>query len=250
MKSYSVYITELDNVATLRAWPNDDIRNVLMLIAMIPARMGSQRLKQKNLRKLSGIPLITIAIRKCKKIGVFDEIWVNSEHLSFKEIAIEEGVLFHHRPLKLGDNQATSEQYIAEFLQNHQCEYVVQVHSIAPLLSVDDVRQFVNALTSDKYDCLLSVDIVQIECAYRNQPINFTFSEKTNSQDLEPIQRISWSISGWKRDTYLNAIGAGRCATYAGRVGFYPVSQLASHVIKTENDLMIAEALLPLVKDD
>jgi len=30
-----------------------------MILAMIPARMGSQRLKQKNLRELAGIPLIT-----------------------------------------------------------------------------------------------------------------------------------------------------------------------------------------------
>jgi CMP-N-acetylneuraminic acid synthetase len=56
-------------------------------LAMIPARMGSQRLKQKNLRELGGIPLITHAIRKCIDAGVFDETWVNSEHTAFGEIA-------------------------------------------------------------------------------------------------------------------------------------------------------------------
>ena len=35
-----------------------------MNIAMIPARMGSQRLKQKHLRELGGVPLITHAIHK------------------------------------------------------------------------------------------------------------------------------------------------------------------------------------------
>ena len=214
---------------------------------MIPARMGSQRLKQKNMRELAGVPLITRAIRKCKEPGVCDEIWVNSEHPAFAAIAEAEGVEFHQRPESLCNDQATSEQYIAEFLEKHQCEYVVQVHSIAPLLSIADIRQFVGFLENGECDCLLSAELVQIECVYRNQPVNFNFSEKTNSQDLEPVQRLSWSISAWRRSTYLAAVAAGQCATYSGKVGFHPVSQLAGHVIKTEDDLKIAEALLPLV---
>ena len=53
------------------------------VLAMIPARMGSQRLKRKNLRELGGVPLIIRAIRKCLAAGVFDEVWVNSEHPTF-----------------------------------------------------------------------------------------------------------------------------------------------------------------------
>ncbi|HQM22933.1 MAG TPA: cytidyltransferase [Kiritimatiellia bacterium] len=216
-------------------------------LAMIPARMGSQRLKQKNLRELAGVPLITRAIRKCKAAGVFDEIWVNSEHLAFGEIALAEGVQFHRRPEALGNNQATSEQFVREFLEAHPCEFVVQVHSIAPLLTVQEIVGFVNELKTGNWDCLLSAEPIQIECTYRGQPVNFTFSQKTNSQDLKPVQRISWSITGWRRETYLIAAEAGRCATYVGRIGFFPVNRLAGHVIKTEDDLRMAEALLPLV---
>jgi CMP-N-acetylneuraminic acid synthetase len=218
-----------------------------MILAMIPARMGSQRLKQKNLRELAGVPLIVRAIRKCQAAGVFDGICVNSEHPSFGEIATAEGVEFHQRPEALGNNQATSEQYITEFLQKHPCDFVVQVHSIAPLLSVEDVKTFVTELKKGLCDCLLSVDPIQIECAYHGQPVNFTFAEKTNSQDLEPVLRISWSITGWRRSTFLAASAAGKCATYAGKVGYFPVSRLAGHVIKTEEDLQLAEALLPLL---
>ena len=83
---------------------------------MIPARMGSQRLKQKNLRELDGVPLITRAVRKSKTASVFDEIWVNSEHPAFGEIAAAEGVGFLQRPEALSNTQAISEQYIAGFL--------------------------------------------------------------------------------------------------------------------------------------
>ena len=219
-----------------------------MNIAMIPARMGSQRLKQKNLRELAGIPLITRAIRKCQTAGVFDEIWVNSEHPAFGDIAKAEGVQFHLRPTALGNNQATSEQYIAEFLDSHPCDLLFQVHSIAPLLTVADVHQFVTAMTGSDFDCLLSYEPIQIECALDGQPVNFTLAEKTNSQDLRPFQRITWSITGWRRASYLKAVRAGQCATYTGKVGYYPVSRFAAHIIKTEEDLNIAAALLPLVE--
>lgn len=217
-----------------------------MNLAMIPARMGSQRLKQKNLRELGGVPLITRAIRKCKAAGVFDEIWVNSEHPAFGELAAEEGVHFHQRPEALANNVATSEQFIYEFLKKHPCERVFQVHSIAPLLTAEQVKGFVQAMIGGDYDSMLSCTHEQIECAYRDQPVNFTFNEKTNSQDLDPIQRITWSITGWRAATYVAAADAGKTATYAGRIGFYPVDRMAGHIIKTEEDLQIAEAFLPL----
>jgi CMP-N-acetylneuraminic acid synthetase len=218
------------------------------VLAMIPARMGSQRLPRKNLAELDGVPLIVRAIRKCRDVGCFDEIWVNSEHPDFGPVAEKEGVNFHQRPQELGNNQATSEQYIAEFLKKHECDWLVQVHSIAPLLTTKEVRDFVGSLESSSADCVLSYEPVQIECSYQGQPVNFTYTEKTNSQDLEPIQRISWSITAWRRKPYLKAVEAGTCATYAGKVDYYPVGHLAGHVIKTQRDLDVAEALLPLVE--
>ena len=221
-----------------------------MNIGMIPARMGSQRLAKKNLRELRGVPLITRAIRKCREAGVFDEIWVNSEDEAFEEIAEAEGVRFHERPTELANNVATSEQYVYQFLKTHDCDRLFQVHSIAPLLTAPQVAGFVREMVAKDYDVLLSCTHEQIECAYRGQPVNFTFAEKTNSQEVDPVQRVSWSITGWRAKTYVEAFEAGETATYAGeKIGFYPVDRLAGHIIKTEEDLRIAEALLDITGD-
>jgi len=216
---------------------------------MIPARMGSQRLKQKNLREINGIPLITHAIQKCIAAGIFDEIYVNSEHPAFGEIASKEGVKFHRRPEKLADNTATSEDFIYEFLKVHTCDYLFQVHSIAPLLTAIQVAEFVKVMIKSDYDVLLSVVNELIECTINGKPINFSFDEKTISQELLPIQRITWSITGWKPEVFINAVEAGKCATYAGNVGFHPIDRLAGHIIKTEKDLTIAAALMKVVDD-
>ena len=221
--------------------------NMSKVIGMIPARMGSQRLKKKNLREIFGVSLIARAIRKCLEADVFDEVWVNSENVAFREIADAENVKFYKRPEVLGDNNTTSEQYISDFLSNESCGYIFQVHSIAPLLTVSEIRGFVQHMLASDYDALMSCTEIQIECAIKGDPINFTFEEKTNSQDLDPVQRICWSITGWRTQPFLEAYQAGKCATYSGKVGFFPVNSMAGHVIKTEEDLAIAEALYPMI---
>ena len=215
-------------------------------IAMIPARLGSQRLKQKNLREIEGAPIIAWAVRRCLAAGCFDEVWVNSEADIFGEIAEREGVRFHRRPAELANNVATSEQFVHEFLNCHECEWVFQVHSIAPLLTARQIREFVQAAAAGPYDAMLSCTLEQIECAMDGRPVNFSFDAKTNSQELTPIQRVTWSISGWRAAVYQEAFLAGRTATYAGRVGFWPLDRLAGLIIKTEEDFQMVAALWPM----
>ena len=111
----------------------------------------------------------------CIAANCFDEIWVNSEHDDFGAIADWKDVYFHNRSQSLGNNQSTSQQYIAEFLEKHDCANILQVHSIAPLLTVDDILSFVDYMETSDYDCLLSTEEIQIECAFQNHPINFAY---------------------------------------------------------------------------
>lgn len=219
----------------------------MKILAMIPARLGSQRLKKKNLADFHGAPLIAHAVRKCQSVSDFDSVWINSESEVFREIAENEGAFFHQRPEHMGNNDATSEQFVAEFLRNHACDFVVQVHSIAPLLSGGEIQNFVEKLKQNEVDTLFSVVNETLECLYAGEPVNFSWSEKTNSQDLEPVQRIVWAISAWRRETYLAAFEAEACATYSGRIGYIPVSRMAGHVIKVQEDLDMARALYPVI---
>lgn len=214
---------------------------------MIPARLGSQRLKKKNLKEIDGVSLITRAIRKCKEAGCFTEVWVNSESDVFGTIADSEGVNFYKRPEVLGDNNATSEDFVFDFLLNNDCDFLIQVHSIAPLLTAKEIKEFTTSYINSEDDVMLSCVNDQIECVYEGVPINFSYDTKENSQNLIPIQRITWSITGWKREMFLKAKVNGKCATYYGSVGYFPVSTIAGHVIKTQQDLDIAAALLKLI---
>lgn len=213
-------------------------------VAMIPARMGSQRLKRKNLRKIGGVSLLEHAIQRVMNAGVFDEIWVNSEHPTFERMALLAGVDYHKRPEELAGDQATSEQFIYEFLTRHSCDIIVQVHTISPLLSAEEMVDFVNMMKAGQFDVLLSVVNEQIECVYDGKPINFSLDRKTNSQELTPVQRVTWSITGWNSRHFLEAYESGKCATYSGKIGFFTLDRISGFIIKTEEDLKIANLFL------
>lgn len=219
----------------------------MKIVAMIPARMGSQRLKKKNLAPLAGQPLITHAVEKCKNTGIFDEIYINSENAEFAQYAEQYGIKFYQRPEELGNSVATSEQFVYDFMKNVDCDLLIQVHSIAPLLTGAEVQAFAEHFRDSDCDVMLSCIEDQIEVAYKDQPVNFTFAEKTNSQELAPTQRVTWSITGFRTKSYVDAVEAGGIGTYNGKIGFYPVSALSGHVIKTQTDLDIAEALLSVL---
>ena len=58
-----------------------------MRLAIIPARGGSQRIKNKNIVDFCGKPLITHSLEAAKAAGIFDEIHVSTDSDAIKEVA-------------------------------------------------------------------------------------------------------------------------------------------------------------------
>ena len=57
-----------------------------MNIAIIPARLGSKRLRQKNIKNFFGKPIIFYSIEAAKKTKIFDKIIVSTESEKLKRI--------------------------------------------------------------------------------------------------------------------------------------------------------------------
>lgn len=72
----------------------------MRIIAIIPARGGSKRLKKKNIYLLKGKPLISYAIKACKESKNIDETYVSSDDEEILNFAKEFGA----KPLKRASN--------------------------------------------------------------------------------------------------------------------------------------------------
>ncbi len=214
---------------------------------MIPARLGSKRLKQKNLRELNGRTLVEFAVERAIHSGVFAEVWVNSEADVFAPFAEKHGARFHLRPEELSRDDVTSEDFVMEFINAHPCDYVVQVHSIAPLLKASEIRAFTEVLKTNKYNTLLSHITTPLQSSMNDQPINFTYEKMPMTQDISPIQIITWSITGWNAAAYRERYEAKHCATFTAPIGYFEISKSSGIVVKTEEDFQMIEAIAPRV---
>ncbi len=215
------------------------------IVAMVPARMGSERLRIKNLALLNGRPLISYAIEAAKESEVFSRIVVNSDGHVFQKIAERHGVEFYERPPDLGSSDTRSDDVIYDFMLKHPSDAVAWVNPTSPLQTGEEVRSVANYFTDKGLDSLITVKNEQVHCVYGGKPVNFTIEGLfAKTQDLTPAQTFVYSVMIWRTRTFIEAFERDGYALLSGALGYFPVSKMASVIIKTDEDLLIAESIL------
>ena len=86
------------------------------IVAEIPARAGSKRVKNKNLRLLNGKPMISYVIEEAQKSKLLTDVYVNSDCDEIGKYGESLGVKFYKRSIELGNDDVTSDEYNYDFI--------------------------------------------------------------------------------------------------------------------------------------
>ena len=213
---------------------------------MIPARMGSKRVKNKNLRMIDGIPLIQYIVNAAKDSSILDEIYINSESKQFESIAKESNINFYQRPEELSSDTATNDDFVLDFINNVECDVLVQLLPTSPFISTEEIDEFIKVMTDRNFETMISVSDVRIECIYNGKPINFDQKEQTPpSQLLEPIKSYACSLMGWQVNKFRENINRYSAAYHGGdgSVGFFELKGYSTVDIDNEEDFVLAESI-------
>ena len=214
------------------------------IVAMIPARIGSTRLRMKNLALIGGKPMIAWAIEAARESGAFDRVVVNADHALFGDIAGRYGAEFYLRPETLGSSTAKSDDVVADFMAAHPAEAVAWVNSIAPLQPAEEIRDVVDHFRAAKLDSLITVERKQVHCLFGDDPVNFSFGGKfAQTQDLAPVLPFVYSVMMWRTEPFLVDMEKQGFAFFCGKFGAYPVGRLSSLIVKTDEDLLVCDAI-------
>ncbi len=133
-----------------------------MNICIIPARIGSKRIKEKNIVKIFGKPLISHVIDEIKKSNIFDEIIVSTDSKKIIKISEKSGAkIYFKRPKKLcKDNTTTLEivRHALNFLINKdfKIDNVCCIYPTAILLKSFHIKKSYKSFKNYKAGFLFS----------------------------------------------------------------------------------------------
>ena len=217
----------------------------MKIIGMIPARLGSTRVKNKNLRLLDDRPLIQYVVDAAVGSKLIDELYINSESTKFKPIAENSGINFYQRPAYLSSDTATNDEFSLDFIDNVECDILVQLLPTSPFITSIEIDKFIQAMLDGDHQTMISVTNIQIEAIFQGAPINFDMTKPTPpSQLLEPIQSYACSLMGWNVNTFRANIENYNAAYHGGidKKGFYVLKGYSTIDIDNEEDFLFYAA--------
>lgn len=215
------------------------------IIGEIPARYGSKRVKHKNLRPLSGKPLVSYAINAAKNASSLSEVYVNSESDLIGKIALDNGVKYYKRKAELATDSTLSDEFNYDFIKSLKPDILVMINPVCPLITGPDIDEIVNFFLKNDSDTLITVREEKLQAFCENKAINFNpDSQLPRTQDIPPIQLCVWPVCVWRAKTFMKAFEEKGYAVFSGKVALYPINPLKAIKISAEDDFLLAEALL------
>lgn len=159
-------------------------------IVIIPARGGSKRLKNKNIRPLLGIPLIGHSILEALKHHDIDDIFVSSDCEKIKTESLKFGAKTIHRPGELSGDTATTLsaiQHAVDFLNLPNKDNIIILQPTNPIRPKNLIRECLSLFTEKKLNSLFSVseNLHKLGEIQKNHfiPLNYEFGQR--SQDMK-----------------------------------------------------------------
>lgn len=161
-------------------------------IAIIPARGGSKRLPQKNIKILGEVPLLVHSILYAKaNKEIIDEIYVSTDDNEIKKIALKFGAKVIDRPENISGDLEPTVSALKHVLQqiNETVENVILLQGTNPLRPESLLKDAFNLYQNENYNSLFTVSRNHRKFGKitENKFIPYNYEIGQRSQDLEPL---------------------------------------------------------------
>ena len=227
-------------------------------LAIIPARGGSRRIPNKNIRDFCGHPMITHVLKTARESGFFDLIHVSTESEAIRDVVEQFGFpIDFMRPIDLADDHTpimpVLRYVLEEYLgRGNEFECVALLMACAPMITASDLCGAA-ALFDAHHGKKAVLGVAEYPC-----PVEWSF-RRESSGELVPMQPGMFSVRSQDLATayydagqfcfmpserVLAAVGAGSDEGFLG----YPIKRHQAIDIDTLEDWRFAELVFQSIR--
>lgn len=178
------------------------------IVALLPMKANSERVKGKNFRVFNGKPLFRWILDSLLGIEQIDRVVINTDA---RAILAENGligsdrVLIRDRKPGICGDLVSMNLILADDIENVPADMYLMTHTTNPLLSSGTIRAAMKAFedAGGKFDSLFTVNRFQTRF-YRadGSPVNHDPGNLVRTQDLEPWYEENSNLYIFTRDSF------------------------------------------------
>lgn len=173
------------------------------VLAIIPARGGSKRIPNKNIKKFLGHPLIAYTILQAQNLDFIDRIIVDTDSSKIADISRKYGVEVPYlRPKHLATDRAQVVDSIIFLLdrlqkdENYYPTHIMILQTTSPLREIEDIKACWELMQKTNATTVLTVAPTHPRLYWLNKNNNIILANKsviksTNIQDWPPAYLLN-----------------------------------------------------------
>ena len=213
---------------------------------IIPMKEHSERIPYKNIKAMHGMPLLYWSINTLLQSKHIDNIYIDTDSKVIKYLVntiwYDKRLVLLDRPRYLLGDDVTANSLIAGVLSRVDGDEFLMTHVTSPLLKVTTINIAISVyreLEDYGFDSLISVTPSNSNYYYPTGiAVNHNSSVVTMSQNRELLYEENSAIYIFSRDSF------GKYGRVGSNPYLFPICKLEAIDIDTEEDWIIAEALL------
>ena len=204
----------------------------------------SQRLKNKNFKKLCGKQLYLHTFDKLNKQKKFFDIYIDSSSKLFAKESKKYGFNFIQRPLFLNRSNAQGNELLINCLKYIPNKTIIELLVTNPFVKISSLKKAINLLKKNNiYNSATPIRKIYNRFWYQNKEVNHTYNKLIGTQFLEPVV-VESGFYCFKKESFFK-----EKSRIAKKNIFFEISEIESIDIDTKIDFQLAEMQMKKYKN-
>tara|TARA_B100001123_G_C15027891_1_gene914171 strand:+ start:94 stop:789 length:696 start_codon:yes stop_codon:yes gene_type:complete len=231
------------------------------MLVFIPARSGSKGIKNKNLVKINGKPLIYYTLQICKFLRKKHDIFISTDSYRIRNYCAKQGFRTNYiRPKKLSTDTISIVDAIFHgvnwYHKNNQnrIKDILLLQPTSPLRKLTDVNKAINLYKKNKLDSLVSVTPMRehpyesVKYDIKKNKWNYIEKQKNFKNSRQQYKNNFYYIDGSLYLSSLKHLRKYKKFVQKNITKLFFINQKYNIDIDDYEDLILAETLIKKIK--